>query len=170
MENNPSPRRIKLRLNLFDTIFIICAICLAVFILVNSSRSNSGAGLISSGSREKIVYTIELQGMINNAAELIKPGDSLVDKVEQRAIGTVVSVELVQAMTSSKDYVTGDRIITELPERTDAIITVEAQATVTDSQISVDGFAIRAGTRISVNGPLYNGGGYITYIDRGAAK
>lgn len=167
MENNPEKKKLKWRLNLFDIIFISCAVIVAVVILIYSSRSAGKAGIVSPGTVETVLYTVELQGMVNEAAALIKPGDSLVDKVEQRAIGTVVSVDLRPAQISQKDMVSGDRIISEVPLRTDAVIVISAQATTTDTQISVNGYNIRVGLVVSINGPLYNGGGFIIDIDRG---
>jgi hypothetical protein len=169
MENNPAPKKMKLRLNLFDIIFIACALAAAALILLYSSRSDGGTSIIISGSSETVVYTLEFQGMLPGTAELISPGDSLVDRVERRAIGTVVSVELMPSTTSQKSFVTGNRYIVDVPGRTDAVVVVTANAHVTEGQISVNGFAVRVGTRVSINGPLYNGVGFIIGIERGDA-
>lgn len=169
MENSPAPKRMKLRLNIFDVIIIACAIIAAALIINYSSRSDSGASIIPAGSQETVIYTVELQGMRYGSADLIHVGDALSDNVERRALGTVVSVELEPAKMLQSSTATGDRVISEVPERIDAIITVRAQALVTESQISVDGFALRVGARASVNGPSYNGSGYISYIERSDA-
>jgi len=166
MDEIPGKKVVKWKLNLFDVIFIACALTAAVFLLRYTGRTSGGVGVLPSGSQETIVYTIELQGMINQAAELIKPGDSLIDKVEKRALGTILSVELVPSKTIQKNFYTGDYIVSVIPERTDAIVVATAQGVVTESQISVDGFAIRVGTRVSINGPLYNSSGFITDIAR----
>ena len=166
-EVNLQKKKGKWRLNLFDVIFIACAIAAAALIFIYSNRSAGSVSVLPTGSKETVVYTIEFQGMINGTADLIKPGDSLTDKVENRAMGSVVSVELVPSTTMQKNLITGDRRIVEVPGKTDAIVVVTAQATMTDSQISVDGFAIRVGTRVSINGPLYNSEGFITDIVRG---
>jgi len=166
MEDTQGKKKIKWRLNLFDVIFIVCAIVVAVLLLRFSGRSAGSVSVIPAGSQETVVYTVELQGMYNDSAKLVKPGDAFIDKVEKRALGTVVSVNLVPARTLQNDLVSGNRIVVEIPERTDAIVTVTAQATVTDSQITVDGYAIRVGTKVSIDGPLYNSGGFITDIVR----
>ena len=166
MEDNPEKRAIKWKLNLFDIIFIACALVAAVFLLRFSGRSAGSVGVLPSGSQETVIYTIELQGMIDDAALLVKEGDTLIDKVEKRALGKVISVKLAPATTIQKDFITGDFIVAEIPQRTDVTIVATAQATVTDSRISVDGFAIRVGTRVSIDGPLYNSAGFITDIER----
>jgi hypothetical protein len=169
MENNPAPRKMKLRLNLFDIIFIACALAVAALILLYSSRSDGGTSIIMSGSSETVVYTIEFQGMFPGTAELIAPGDALVDRVERRAVGTVVSVELMPSTTSQKSFITGNRYIVDVPGMTDAILVVSANAHVTEALINVNGFAVRVGTRVSINGPLYSGIGFIIGIERGDA-
>jgi len=166
MDEIPEKKVIKWKLNLFDIIFIACALTAVVFLLRYTGRSTGGVGMLPSGSQETIVYTIELQGMIDQAAELIKPGDSLIDKVEKRVLGTILSVELVPSKTMQKNLYTGDYFATVIPERTDAIIVATAQGVVTENQISVDGFAIRVGKWVSINGPLYNSNGFITDIVR----
>ena len=166
MESKPEKRKIKWRLNLFDIIIIACALVAAVLIINYASRSGGGASIIPAGTQETLTYVLELQGMRFDSAELIKVGDSLIDKVEKRALGTVASFELKPAMQLSNDSTTGDRVVSEVPDRVDAIITVRAQATATDSQVSVDGFAVRVGARVSVNGPLYNGAGFIAFVER----
>ncbi|MDR0489798.1 MAG: DUF4330 domain-containing protein [Oscillospiraceae bacterium] len=167
MENNT--KRIRWRLNLFDIVFIICAIVAIALIFFYTNRS--GGGTVLSGPNGKVVYTVELQGMIGNTAYLVKPGDSLVDKVEKRPMGTIVAVEVQPATASQKDWITGERIITNVIDRMTAIVTVEAEATVTESQITITGgFIVRVGTWLSVNGPLYNSAGYIVDVERDDAS
>jgi len=152
------------RLNLFDVAFILCVIVIAVVIVV-SSGALGGSSLLSSGSQETVVYTIELQSMVGDGMKYIKAGDALVDRVEKRPIGTVVSVKLEQSKASMKDE-TGERHLVDVPGRTTAIVTVTADATVTESSISVGGFIVRVGTWLSVNGPLYAGTGFVVDIER----
>ena len=166
MENSTAPEKRKWRLNLFDVIFIAVVVIAAVIIILRPG--NSAGGVVSSGALQTVVYTIELTEMFGDTADLIKPGDSLVDKIERRAMGTVVSVDIISpARKLQKNDLTGGRVISEVPGRKDAVITVTADATVTDSQISIGGFIVRAGAFVSVNGPLYNGSGYIIDIERG---
>ena len=157
----------KWRLNLFDVIFIIAALIIAGFILIYANRSGGGSGIISTGTQGTVVYTMELQGMLYDTAYLIKPGDSLVDKIEKRPLGTVVSVSVKPSTSSNNSWITGERIITEVPDRLDAVVVVKADVTITESQITIPGgFVVRAGTWISVNGPLYNSAGYIIDMER----
>jgi hypothetical protein len=111
-------------------------------------------------------YTIELNNMLAPSAELVKPGDKLVDKIEKYALGTVVSAEAGPYIASSKSNITGDYILTEYLGRQTATIVVEAQATETDSAISVGGFEIRTGLAVNITGPGYTGMGNIIGMER----
>jgi hypothetical protein len=162
MENSAKKRR--WRLNVFDVVIIcLAAAAAAVFLLVTSS----GAGtVISAGKSVTIRYTIELNNMLTPAAELVKAGDGLVDKLEKYALGTVVSAEVSPHLSSSKNRLTGEYILTEYPDRQMALILVEAQATETDGAISVGGYEIRAGQTVNVTGPGYAGIGYVISVER----
>ena len=167
MEKSSGQGNRKWRLNFFDVIFIICVLIIAVVVILYSSRSDGGSGIVFSGTRGTVVYRVELKGLIEDTAYLIKPGDSLVDKVEKRPMGTVVSVEVNPSTASNKSYITGERIITDVPDRKDAVLLVTSEATITENQISVPGgFVVRVGTWVSVNGPLYNCAGYIIDMER----
>ena len=167
MENNSEQTVRKWRLNLFDIIIIICILVAAALVILYTSRSDGGSGIVFSGTRGTVVYKVELKGLIEDTAYLIQPGDSLVDKVEKRPMGTVVSVEISPSTASNKSYITGERIITNVPDRKDAVLLVTSDATITDNQISVPGgFVVRVGTWVSVNGPLYNCAGYIIDMER----
>ena len=163
MESNA--RKIKWRLNLFDVVFIVCVIAAVLIVTAYLGRSGGG-GIISSGSQQTVVYTIILSEMIGDTAYMIQPGDELFDKVERRMMGKVESVEVIPSMKHEGNHLTGDRVLVELPGRKDAVVVVTAEATVTDNQISIGGFVVRSGVRVSVLGPLYHGVGFIVSMER----
>jgi hypothetical protein len=166
VDSNPAPKKIKWRLNLFDIVFIVLLLVAAGFILNYLNSLDSRSSILPSGTQETVIYTIEFRAMMPEAAVLIQPGDELVDRIEKRSVGTVVSVELVPATVLQKSSITGERIITEIPNRFDAIVVIEALANVTESQISVDGFTIRYGVSIFFSGPQYGSSGFIVNIER----
>ena len=165
MENDKTIK--KWRPNFFDIVIVAVLVAAAVllFTLVRGT-GDTGGGLFAV-AQEPVYYTIELQAMRGDSGELIAPGDSLIDRVENRPLGTVVSVELRPAQMLSRDLITGDFVVSVIPERTDAIIVVRAMATITDTQISIGRFTLRAGTRVSVLGPQYHGTGFVIDIERG---
>ena len=168
MDNSSGSERKKWRVNLFDIVFIVIVLVAAVFVIRYLGSSGTGGAI--SGASETVVYTMELTEMFGDSAYLIQPGDALVDHVEKRHMGTVVSVDVRPSTRLEKNTLTGERIITEFPGRLDATVVVKADAIITDSQISVPGgFIVRVGVRVSANGPRYHGNGYIIDIERSDA-
>ena len=167
MDSNTN--KTKWRLNVFDIVFVI--IVLVAAWLVISYLGRSGRSVAITGATETIEYTIELTDMIADTAYLIRPGDALVDNVQNRQMGTIVSVDVIQTMRLEKNFVTAERVVSEVPGRLTAVITVRAGATITENQITIPGgFIIRVGTRISVNGPNYHGSGFIIDVERNDAS
>ena len=156
-------KKLKWSLNFFDLVIIAVA---AVACLVVIKMAGSGNVIAPSGETKTVQYTVELSAMLGDVADMIKPGDSLVDKIEKRSVGTVVSVEVTPAYVSAQSSVSGDYVITEIPEHKSAIVVLEATCSVSDFEISTNGFAIRTGTKISFTGPGYSGSGFIIEIAR----
>ena len=168
MKNNTNTG--KWRLNLFDVVFIVVVVGAAFLIVQYLGRSGGGVAIISPGPSETVQYTVELLEMTGDSAHMIKPGDEIVDRIERRVMGTVVSVDVRPAVRHERNLLTGERLLREIPGRNDAVVVLSTEATVTDSQISAGGFIIRAGVRVSVNGPLYHGFGFITDVERSDAS
>ena len=157
----------KWRPNLFDIIFIAAVAVVALVVVgLMANRGGGVAGILPSGQLQTVKYTIELQSMLGDTALMIRPGDELVDRVENRTVGTVYDVEILPAVGLRSNMITGERVLSEIPGRSDARIVVTAQAAVTDNHISVDGFTVRVGARVSINGPMYHGSGFVIDIFR----
>ena len=168
MEKAPEKR--KLRPNLFDIIFIACIVVVAV-IVVRLSGSDGVTFTAPAGEQRTVTYTIIFERMIVNAALLVSYGDELIDRVENRPMGRIVSVDIQPARTFQPDLNTGNLYLREVPERNDVFVVVEAPAVFTESQISLvdGGFVIRAGVSVSISGPGYNAMGFIVDIERSGA-
>ena len=165
MENEKTTK--KWRPNFFDIIIVAVVIAaVGLVFLILRGTGDTGGGILFAGQQETVYYTIELQAMRGDSGELIQPGDALVDRVENRPLGTVVSVELRPAQMLQRNLHTGDFVVSEIPERTDAIVVVRATATVTEHRIEIGRFTLRSGARVSVLGPQYHGVGFIIDIER----
>ena len=149
--------------NLFDIIVILIAVALAAllfFMRQEQQNESSTAGTVR--------YTLELTGMLNGSADLIEPGDQLVDKVKKYDIGKVVSVQVDTTVQRAYDLENGGIVETPMAGQQTATIVVEAECTETSSQIIVDGgYIVAAGMEASLRGPGYWGSGYIMSVDRG---
>ena len=153
--------------NLFDIIVLLIALILlaVLFFMGKGAAPADGAGV---GTSQKVTYTLELTGMQNGAAELIKPGDRLTDKIKKYDIGTVVSVETKITTMQVEDYENGGVIDSPVSTQQTAVVVVEADCTETDSQITVgNGYIVRVGATANIRGPGYAGTGYVIEMERG---
>ena len=164
-ENNTAQK--KRRPNLLDICFA-AVVLIAAFLVLR--QSGGTGGIVTPDPLQKVVYTVEIEEMRGDSAHMIKPGDILLDRIERRHMGTVIDVDVQPTRKLENDLVTGGRVVSVVPGRYNAVITVEAEAIITDRQITVEGgFVVRAGLWITVNGPLYGGTGFITDIVRSDA-
>ncbi|MDR1588653.1 MAG: DUF4330 domain-containing protein [Oscillospiraceae bacterium] len=157
-------KKFKLRFNVFDAIIILAALG-AGFLLLRLTGAGGGTPL-NPGKPVAVIYTLELNNLPAGTAARIKPGDRLIDVVEKRDVGTVVSAEYGPYMSTSKNNVTGDYILTEVPQRETAVISVTLDAVDNGSELNASGFIPRGGLGMSVTGPGYAGSGLITDIGR----
>lgn len=161
---NTQKGKFKLRFNFFDIIIILAALG-AGFLLLRLTDADGGTAL-NPGKPVTVNYTLELHNLPAGTPELIKPGDRLTEVVEKRYIGTVVSVEYGPYRPTSKDSLTGDYILTEVPGREMAVIKVSLDAVDTGSELSASGFVPRGGLGLSVTGRGYAGSGIILDMER----
>ena len=159
-------KKFKFKINFFDVVIIVLVLALGFAVLKISNADGGGAAVLSTGTPVKVRYTLELFDIPVEMTEMIKPGDSLSEAVEKRFIGNVVSVESGPCMTTSKDYVSGNFILTEKPGRYTATILVEIDAIDTGNALDAKGFLVRANMSPSVTGPGYAALGLITGIER----
>ncbi|MDR1299978.1 MAG: DUF4330 domain-containing protein [Oscillospiraceae bacterium] len=169
MDNNNTGgqrRKIKWQLNIFDVAIIVGA-AVAAYLFLQLGRS-AGVEILSAGTPTTVRYTVEILGLPEGFTEQIKPGDAIMEIVEKRSVGTVVSVETEPFVMSSKNYITGEYIDAVVPERYTGNLLIESPAMETDETIVVGGgFAVRNGARMSIMGPGYAGAGYIINVERG---
>jgi hypothetical protein len=169
MDNNSAGgqrRKIKWRLNVFDIAIIIAAVA-AVYLFLRLGQS-AGVEILSSGTPTTVRYTVEILGLPEGFTDQIKPGDAIMEIVEKRSVGTVVSVDTQPFVMSSKNIITGEYIDAVVPERYTGNLLIESAAMETDESIVVGGgFAVRNGARMSIMGPGYAGAGYIINVERG---
>ena len=166
MENENVKKR-KLKLNFFDLVIIVVVVALAGAYAVHRIGGGSAVDTSSVKTRE-LVYTLQIDDLNENTLPLVHKGDELMDKVKKYEIGTVEKVEFFPFERTTEDKENGRYIMVKDPERYSAALTVEVKCQDDGKALIADsGFKIRVGQSVSVVGPGYSGGGYITSIERG---
>jgi hypothetical protein len=157
-------KKFKLKINALDTVIIVLALALgfAAYRLLNADR---GGGL-TAGRQVRIRYTIELTNLLEGTGALIQPGHDVIEIVEKHDVGTVLSSEVSPYVRNAVDLTRGREVLSEIPGRETARVTIEVTLTDTGRELTANGLAIRAGIQLSVTGPGWGGTGYITGIER----
>lgn len=155
--------RVKDLFNLFDIVVLAIAVILAVILVVFSR----GAGKEAT----TVIYTVEFTNMQNNSASLIKPGDSLVDRVKKFDLGKVLSVEVGPTYTQHNNQLEGGSYDVASQTLQTATVVIEAPATETEQDFLVSGgFLIKIGTAVSAKGPGYSCYGTVLKIEKGGEE
>lgn len=167
MEKENKKKGIRGLFNLFDLALIILAAALAALLIFGGG--GDGGGIAAPGGAQTAVrYTLELTGLENGSASLIKPGDPVVDRIKKYSIGTAESVEITPTVKSVTDEASGKVVRTEVPGQETALVTVTAMADETDRDITVDGgFIVKVGTSVNVKTPGVSAAGFIVAVERG---
>ena len=159
--------KFRLRLNLFDAIVLVVALGVGAFLLWNALKPAPSASQPTS-STSTVHYTICFQRIIEDAASLIQPGDTLVDTIKNYELGTVTAVEVVPSQSQILDEDNRQYVLADVPSHHDALVTVESPCTTgSDNSLVLDGgYIIRVGDTTYVRGAGYMGSGPIISIER----
>lgn len=161
MESEP---RVK-KINLLDAVIIIVVIiaCLFGYKYISNQQTE-----VISGKLNKIEYVVRTMESVPEAFNMIEEGTSIYDSLKNYEIGTVTKKELVPTEKYEINLSDGTYEKTELPiENTaDIMITIEANASISDQNISIGDYIIKVGKEVFVKGRGYAGKGYIVSIER----
>ena len=159
--------------NFFDFLLIAlvaaAVVGLVAFRMWRIRPRDDGSGEPAQWPREAVVrYTVELNEMPLEAAQAIKPGDSIIERSVNKSVGTVESVEVRLSRTVVTDQNTGEQYYTEIPERYTAVIVLTADAKENESNFTTDGgLVVRVGIAVRMAGAGFSGSGYIVRVERG---
>ena len=156
------------RFNIIDAIVILIIIAAAVLLGIILSKGGSGIFGIKS-SKVQIEYTVELKNIRDEfrSEDFIKEGDSVTDSVTLYSIGNVISVKYSPGSFSGYNSA-GEAVNSEYPNHTNIVLTIRAEADISDGFYSIGGYTVAVGKEIGVRLPNFVSEGYcssITEID-----
>lgn len=150
--------------NVFDIVLIVIAVALAAVIFL--SRGSSSALTLEPRS-VTVHYTVEIRELDQDFRDVVAPGDAVMDRIKKYNIGTVESVSYGEAVRSVEDFEAGIKRLAPVPGCLRMDIAITAQATVSDSAITVDGgYDVRVGAEANIATPGFSGTGVIIAVER----
>ncbi|MEA4972564.1 hypothetical protein SDC9_146983 [bioreactor metagenome] len=124
----------KGKFNIIDLIVIIVIIVIAAGAVYKFSGLNKTAKKVSM---ETVTYDMKIEALRDFSFKNIQVGDTVFDYTSGNAIGTIKDVQWLDA--TRPFYTTnGETVEATVENRYDVILTVEAQATVSDGVYSVN--------------------------------
>ncbi|MBQ4145425.1 MAG: DUF4330 domain-containing protein [Clostridia bacterium] len=152
----------KAKFNIMDGLIIlvlVLAIALGGYLLFGMKKS----GEISQNT--KVSVTVELKAKDAEFSKLPQIGDKVSIGVKEKMQTVVTEVEALPAKTIGYDTVNGIAMESEVPNKYDVLITVEADGVETNEKVTIDNVAARVGEEAAMKSKNWAGLGYIVAVD-----
>lgn len=158
MENEHKIRKF----NLLDIVIIILVLIAGI---VGYKFLNRGES--TSINTQKIIYQVRTQESEPVVYDKITLDTNIYDSVKNYYMGKVINKENIPSTRDVLDEKNEKYVVAEVNDKIDIIITIEADATITDKDIIVGGgYPIKVGNSAYVKGKGYAGIGYVISIER----
>ena len=162
-------QKFRFKLNLFDGIVLVLALCVGAFLgytyLKPAPAAAEEAGVVTTST---VRYTVKFQKMMEGTETLVEPGDQLIDNIKNYKLGTVVATEVIPCTTRVEDHVNKQVVRAEVADHVDLLVTVESdRATLGSDAVVLDGgYKLRVNTTAYIKGEGYMASGPIMFIER----
>lgn len=161
MESEPKIKKI----NLLDAIIIFIVLIACVFGYRFISKRQT---IIAPGNTTKVVYQVRTNESLPEVFNMIVEGTEIYDSVKNYKIGVVKKKEIISSERSEMNLNEGKFESSKLSQDDviDILLTIEAEASITEQNISIGDYVIKVGQEAMVRGKGYAGVGYIVSIER----
>ena len=147
--------------NVFDVIFIVLIVLLALGAYWISHRSDTG------NEQRSRTYVVELTGLDEAMAQYVSVGDPVTDNVKNYEIGTIEAIEVTDDLILVTDQ--EDGIVREVAQEGYITLLLTIRADTVESEMAVEtvsGYTLRTGTSVSISAGSLTSAGYILNVER----
>ena len=152
----------KIKFNVMDFLIIIILAVLVVagsWFLVNHSRS------AALSQNKTVEMTVELVDKKKEFTELPEVGDAVVLGEKEKMDAVVTKVEIKNALMLGYDLLEGRILESEIPDRYDVQITVQADGSESPAEVTINGNGVRVGMGVAMKAKNWAGYGYAIAVD-----
>ena len=146
-------------INVIDLTIIVVIVVAALAAGAYFSVSDNG-----NGAGQKITYEIEMQRQTKTFADSVEIGDTVSDSEKNIVIGTIINKNVTPATQVNPDLEQGKYVKSTVPDAYNVVITVEADAIVSDKNILVNGLEIKTGIEFYAKGKGFVSNSFILGI------
>ena len=140
----------KIRFNFIDVLIILLIAVIifgALYVFVFRNRNTN---LTEETSYTSIRYVVQVTNVDERFEDMINVGDHAEEAITRRTVGTVIGVQSEPYKKITFDYENAIETVSEVEGKLTMNVTIEANATETDSAFNVNGCAIRVGELYSI--------------------
>lgn len=150
------------KINILDIFIILIVLVIA---LVGYSFIKKEDVVITPNT-QKIVYKVKTIETLPQTYDYIEENTTIYDSLKNYNIGTIIKKEEEPSVRYGVDEEKRETIATEMPNKIDITLTIEANATVTDNLITIGEYELKVGNEAYVKGKGYAAVGYVVSIER----
>ncbi|MBQ8396872.1 MAG: DUF4330 family protein [Clostridia bacterium] len=147
-------------LDLIILVVLLAVIAAAVWFFGPFRDGSSGDSTLVN-----IEYTVEVKGMEEEYLGNIRVGDTVIDSVTKKEIGTITAVEtmpLVEYVLNTEDGIMMEK---EYPGQSTLLVTISSPATFDERGYSIEGYRVAIGVLHYMQLPNFVGSGYCIGIE-----
>ena len=149
----------KARFTLIDLLIILVVIAGIAVMAVKVLPSKVG------NKKESVTYTVLLTQKEDGFIDAMHIGDVVSISNKEKDTGKVVALDKKPSEMMTFDSIKGVYNNEKLEEKQDVYVTIESDATVTDSLITAGSTPIKVGLEMPVRGKGYASMGYVIKVD-----
>lgn len=140
--------------NVID-LLIVCVLVIGLVGVLKYKDIGNIVNKLSSDEGGKIYITYSINGVKNVSVDGVSIGDTFFDEDSRQIIGPVVEKSATSSQISTTDS-DGNFIYSEIPDRYDLLIKVEANGTWNDLEINVNNDDIHIGEKQEITSRISN--------------
>ena len=144
-------------------ILIVIIACIFGYRYVNKQQT-----VLVPKNTTKVIYQVRTNESFPETYDMIEEGTVIYDSVKNYPIGIVKKKELIPSERYEINLSDGTYEKSELPsgDLVDIVLTIEADAQISEQNIAIGDYIIKVGNEAFVKGKGYAGVGYVITIER----
>lgn len=150
--------------NIIDLLAIV-VVAVAVWLVLPSFVGSANSDImVARGTPKTVYFTLELPQTSMEFFDKVEIGDQINDNIRGYYYGVVEDVRYEPAKKVMADIENGTYKYEEVPDKIDVYLTVKANGTESDMEITAEGQPIKFGGTLTVKGKGYVGAGYVVEL------
>lgn len=151
------------KVSIIDVLILVVVIAAVGFVYIFFVKGETQ--IQTSSDTQTVRYIAEIRDVNKALTEMPKVGEEVYNSSKNFYIGKVVAVEAQPNLEVKENTVDGSHDLFEQEDRYRVLITIEAEAAISDRYILVGSQYVRVGEKLPIKGKGYAGLSYIVAVE-----